>query len=59
MNGNVKPGYTRTLDLKHGCIEMSHGAGGRAMTQLIQKLFLLQMVQHCEQDTCLLEPLHQ
>ena len=40
MNGNVKPGYTRTLDLKHGCIEMSHGAGGRAMTQLIQQLFL-------------------
>lgn len=40
MQGNVKPGYTRTLDLKHGCIEMSHGAGGRAMTQLIQQLFL-------------------
>ncbi len=40
MQGNIKPGYTRTLDLKHGCIEMSHGAGGRAMSQLIQQLFL-------------------
>lgn len=40
MNGIVKTGYTRSLDLKHGCIEMSHGAGGRAMTQLIQQLFL-------------------
>ncbi|MBX9917312.1 MAG: hydrogenase expression/formation protein HypE [Nitrosomonas sp.] len=38
--GKVKPGYTRTLDLKHGCIEMNHGSGGRAMAQLIQQLFM-------------------
>ena len=38
--GKVKPGYTRALDLKHGCIEMSHGSGGRAMAQLIQQLFI-------------------
>ena len=36
----VKPGYTRALDLKHGCIEMSHGSGGRAMAQLIRQLFV-------------------
>lgn len=38
--GIVKPGYTRSLDLKNGCIEMVHGSGGRAMAQLIQQLFL-------------------
>lgn len=36
----IKPGYTRSLDLKHGCVEMVHGNGGRAMTQLINQLFL-------------------
>ena len=38
--GKIKPGYTRALDLKHGCIEMRHGSGGRAMAQLIQQLFI-------------------
>jgi hydrogenase expression/formation protein HypE len=38
--GKIKPGYTRALDLKHGCIEMVHGSGGRAMAQLIQQLFV-------------------
>ena len=38
--GKIKPGYARSLDLKHGCIEMAHGSGGRAMTQLINQLFL-------------------
>lgn len=28
------------LDLKHGRVEMIHGAGGRAMNQLIEELFL-------------------
>ncbi len=28
------------LDFKHGCIDMSHGSGGRAMAQLIDELFL-------------------
>lgn len=31
--------YVKPLDLKHGRVEMSHGAGGRAMAQLIGELF--------------------
>ncbi len=31
--------YVRTLDLKHGRIELAHGSGGRAMAQLIGELF--------------------
>ncbi|MCH9638928.1 MAG: hydrogenase expression/formation protein HypE [Betaproteobacteria bacterium] len=38
--GKIKRSYTRSLDLKKGCIEMVHGSGGRAMTQLIDQLFL-------------------
>lgn len=33
------PAYSRPIDLKHGRVEMAHGAGGRAMTQLIRELF--------------------
>ncbi|UJP05231.1 MAG: hydrogenase expression/formation protein HypE [Nitrosomonas sp.] len=40
MTGKIKPGYARGLDIKHGVIEMSHGNGGRTMTQLIQQLFV-------------------
>lgn len=40
MSGIVKPGYVRALDIKHGHVELAHGAGGRAMAQLIQQLFL-------------------
>ncbi|MGB7988926.1 MAG: hydrogenase expression/formation protein HypE [Candidatus Methylophosphatis roskildensis] len=36
----IKKGYVRPLDLKHGRVDMSHGAGGRAMAQLIEELFL-------------------
>lgn len=36
---SVKPDYVRALDLKHGCVDMTHGAGGRAMVQLIADLF--------------------
>ncbi|MGB4361262.1 MAG: AIR synthase related protein, partial [Rhodoferax sp.] len=36
---DVKRGYARALDLKHGRVDMSHGAGGRAMMQLIAELF--------------------
>ena len=36
----VKRGYVRPLDLKHGCVDMSHGSGGRAMAQLISELFI-------------------
>jgi len=35
----VKRGYARPLDLQHGRVDMSHGAGGRAMAQLIAELF--------------------
>ena len=31
--------YIRPLDLKHGQIDMSHGAGGRAGAQLVEELF--------------------
>lgn len=31
--------YIRPLDLKHGQVDMAHGAGGRAMAQLIDELF--------------------
>ncbi|MBL8429533.1 MAG: hydrogenase expression/formation protein HypE [Dechloromonas sp.] len=31
--------HTRPLDTKHGRVEMAHGAGGRAMAQLIEELF--------------------
>ena len=40
MNGIVKKGYIRSLDFKKGCIDMGHGAGGRASAQLIEELFL-------------------
>lgn len=39
MTKQVKPNYTRALDLKHGRVDMSHGSGGRAMAQLIGELF--------------------
>ncbi|MBL8275552.1 hydrogenase expression/formation protein HypE [Roseateles puraquae] len=32
--------YTRPLDIKHGRIDMGHGAGGRAAAQLIEELFV-------------------
>lgn len=37
--GNVKAGYQRPLDLKHGRVDLTHGSGGRAMAQLIEQLF--------------------
>jgi hydrogenase expression/formation protein HypE len=36
----VKRGYIRPVDFKHGVVDMSHGGGGRAMAQLIEELFL-------------------
>ncbi|PUA19130.1 hydrogenase expression/formation protein HypE [Glaciimonas sp. PCH181] len=41
MNGIVKKGYVKPLDFKKGCIDMGHGAGGRASAQLIEELFLV------------------
>lgn len=35
----MKPDYLRPLDLRQGRIDLNHGAGGRAMTQLIEELF--------------------
>ncbi|MGY8663908.1 hydrogenase expression/formation protein HypE [Bradyrhizobium sp. UFLA05-109] len=32
-------GYQRKLDFRNGCIDLSHGSGGRAMAQLISGLF--------------------
>ncbi len=32
--------YVRPLDIKHGRVDMAHGAGGRAMAQLIDELFV-------------------
>ena len=32
--------YSQTLDLKNGRVEMVHGAGGKAMSQLIEQLFV-------------------
>ncbi len=34
-----KPDYIRPLDLRHGRVDMNHGAGGRASAQLIEQLF--------------------
>lgn len=39
LAGTIKKGYVRPLDLKHGRVDMGHGAGGRAMAQLISELF--------------------
>ena len=35
-----KKNYVRPLDLRHGRIDMGHGSGGKAATQLVQELFL-------------------
>ncbi len=37
--GAIRSGYTRSLDLKHGRVDLTHGSGGRAMVQLIAELF--------------------
>ena len=35
-----KRAYVRPLDIRHGHIDMGHGAGGKAAAQLIEELFL-------------------
>ncbi len=35
----ARANYSRPLDIKGGHVDMSHGAGGRAMAQLIEQLF--------------------
>ena len=37
---SIKKDYVRPLDIRHGRIDMGHGAGGRAAAQLIEELFL-------------------
>jgi hydrogenase expression/formation protein HypE len=32
--------FAHKLDLQNGCVELTHGGGGRAMSQLIEELFL-------------------
>lgn len=39
MSARLKPFAVR-LDTRRGCIDMSHGSGGRASAQLIEELFL-------------------
>lgn len=36
---SIKPNYVRHLDLRHGLVEMTHGAGGLASNQLIEEIF--------------------
>jgi len=36
----MKKDYIRPLDIRNGCVDMGHGAGGRAAAQLIEELFL-------------------
>jgi hydrogenase expression/formation protein HypE len=36
----VKPGYVRPIDFRNGRVDMTHGAGGRATSQLVEELFL-------------------
>jgi hydrogenase expression/formation protein HypE len=35
----ARPGYLRPLDLRHGRVDLNHGAGGRAAAQLVDELF--------------------
>jgi hydrogenase expression/formation protein HypE len=37
---NAPKSYRRKLDLKNGRVDLSHGAGGRAMNQLIEDIFI-------------------
>ncbi|WP_421869328.1 hydrogenase expression/formation protein HypE [Motiliproteus sp.] len=39
-NSKTSSRYPQSLDLKHGKVEMAHGAGGKAMAQLIEQLFV-------------------
>jgi len=36
----VRKDYIRPVDFKRGCVDVSHGGGGRAMAQLIDELFV-------------------
>jgi hydrogenase expression/formation protein HypE len=36
---SARKNYVRPVDFRHGCVDLSHGGGGRAMAQLIDELF--------------------
>jgi hydrogenase expression/formation protein HypE len=36
----VRADYVRAVDIRHGRVDMSHGAGGRASAQLVEELFV-------------------
>jgi len=36
----VRPDYVRPIDFRHGRVDMTHGAGGRATAQLVEELFV-------------------
>ena len=40
MSAGPKKDYVKPLDFRHGCIDMGHGAGGKASAQLMEELFL-------------------
>ena len=40
MSRSADKGYVRPVDFRGGRVDLSHGAGGRAMAQLIDELFL-------------------
>lgn len=40
MSAVVKKDYIKPIDWRHGHVDMSHGAGGRAASQLIEELFV-------------------
>ncbi len=53
--------YIRPVDFKHGCVDLSHGGGGRAMAQLVDELFLRAfdnewLRQRNDQATCAVPP---
>jgi hydrogenase expression/formation protein HypE len=56
----VKKDYVRPIDFKGGRVDMSHGAGGRAMAQLIDELFLAafdnEWLRHLNDQACFAVP---
>ncbi len=39
MSAPLRRDYVRPLDLRHGRVDLGHGGGGRATTQLVEELF--------------------
>jgi hydrogenase expression/formation protein HypE len=59
VSAAVKPGYQRPLDIRQGRVDLSHGAGGRAMAQLVRELFAAELAnEHLERadDGAVLPP---